>query len=95
MVNPTHPTKEVVRLLLLYPDTDWNVKDTFGSTAYCDAVQMGHEEIQELFEEMDIEMGKLSDKQCAPMLPPIIEEDEKWRRKLSTSRVKVAEKYLI
>ena len=84
----------MVRLLLLFPDTDWNVKDTFGSTAYCDAVHMGHTEIQELFQEMDKEMGKLLDDQCV-MIPPIIEEDEMWRRKLSTSRVRVGDKYLI
>ena len=46
---------------------------------------MGHTEIQELFEEMDKDTGKLSERQCVK-IPPIINEDieEQWRRKLST-----------
>ena len=80
----SYPTlKGVVRLLLQHPETDWNVKDSFGSTAYCDAVQMGHTEIQEMFEEMDKDVGKLSERQCVKIPPPIINE-EQWRRKLST-----------
>ena len=83
-------------MLLLYPDTDWNVKDKFGMTPYCDAVLMEHTEIQEMFKEMDKEMGKLLDAKCAPLLPPSFEENEEgWRRKLSTSKVRVHEKYLI
>ena len=80
----SYPTlKGVVRLLLQHPETDWNVKDSFGSTAYCDAVQMGHTEIQEMFEEMDKDVGKLLERQCVKIPPPIINE-EQWRRKLST-----------